>query len=141
VWLDNDSAQRIIDGACQASLKLSKTAAEHAQGKVELAAHELACPACQRTMRTERIEKAWLDIDRCDEHGTWYDKGELERVARTAKIDAPKDWRHVQPPQTSPAPSSQAADDDSDDDSELAAEIAVEGGFLLIELLFAMVTD
>ena len=146
VWLDAETSARVIDTACQATVQLAQQASQHGQAEVDTSTqHALACPTCQGTMRTTRVAKAWLDIDSCDAHGVWYDRGELERVARTAKI-ATSDWRQVQAP---PVHGSQAAtamavgaagggnqfgsgmrDDLATDIAyEVGAELAVEGLF------------
>ncbi len=45
----------------------------------------LVCPLCQRTMTRLRAEKAGVDLDVCDRHGTFYDKHEIERVTAAIK--------------------------------------------------------
>ena len=43
----------------------------------------LTCPHCARPMLRRRVERAQVDLDDCPEHGTWFDRGELQTVART----------------------------------------------------------
>lgn len=43
---------------------------------------DLPCPRCLLPMARERVEAAVCEIDRCAEHGTWFDAGELARIAR-----------------------------------------------------------
>lgn len=38
----------------------------------------LACPSCQTGMRTLRAGK--IEIDRCDKHGYWFDRDELQQI-------------------------------------------------------------
>lgn len=148
VWLDNATAQRVVQTLCQASLSLAQQAAQSSQAKLDLST-ELMCPVCHHPMARHRVEKAWLDIDWCQHHGTWYDKGELDKVARTAHVQS-TDWRSApQAPQHNPyAQQQQAAhgggnfnqDDDGWDHSEIAteiaAEVAVEASFAIIFALF-----
>jgi Zn-finger nucleic acid-binding protein len=137
VWLDNAAAERVVATLCQASLALAKGASDNAVRSVEPTGHQLPCPVCRGTMSTQRIANAWLDVDRCDAHGTWYDRGELERVARSAHVHV-GDWRSTPapaPPPPTSAPLTEASDSSS---AEVAAEVAVHGGFVLLEVLFAM---
>ncbi len=93
VWLDRNTSAKVIDSACQATIQLSQQAAQNRQREVDDGGqHQLKCPVCQQTMRTQRRANAWLDVDEC-EHGVWYDSGELERVARAAKRGPGADWR------------------------------------------------
>ena len=97
VWLDHATSAWVLERGCQASVALSQRAAEHAQAPTEPTPHELTCPQCQQPMETVRIAQAWLDVDRCQQHGTWYDRGELERVARS-QAQAADDWRNAPAP-------------------------------------------
>ena len=38
----------------------------------------LACPVCRGPMAT--LRRGLVEVDRCDEHGVWLDRGELEQV-------------------------------------------------------------
>ncbi|MEN9582045.1 MAG: Transcription factor zinc-finger [Pseudomonadota bacterium] len=44
---------------------------------------ELRCPTCQAPM--QRVLAHHVAIDRCDKHGVWYDKGELESVTQAVR--------------------------------------------------------
>lgn len=148
VWLDNTTAQRVVSTMCQASIGLSAQAAQSSQGKVDLD-KELLCPVCHHPMARHRVEKAWLDIDWCQSHGTWYDKGELDKVARSTQVQT-NDWRSApQAPQHNPYAQqaahgggnfSQDYDDGGWDSTEIAtevaAEVAVEASFAIIFALF-----
>ncbi|WP_233206445.1 hypothetical protein [Haliangium sp. UPWRP_2] len=41
----------------------------------------IACLVCKRPMRRSRFEPAGVDLDRCGQHGTWYDHAELLQMA------------------------------------------------------------
>jgi hypothetical protein len=38
----------------------------------------LACPSCGKAMGTWKLHK--VEIDRCEPHGIWFDRDELEHV-------------------------------------------------------------
>lgn len=38
----------------------------------------LACPSCGKAMGTWKLHK--VEIDRCEPHGVWFDRNELEHV-------------------------------------------------------------
>lgn len=134
VWLDRLTSERVVKNACQASIALARAAAESARPDVQPAAHHLSCPVCRAQMQTERVAKAWLDIDVCEAHGTWYDRGELERVARTANLQ-PGDWRNAPPAAAPPRERESSFDVDT---ADVATAVAVEGTFVLIDVLLAL---
>ena len=42
----------------------------------------LACPVCRRTMNRQNfMRRSGVIVDQCLDHGTWFDRGELERAA------------------------------------------------------------
>ncbi len=43
---------------------------------------EPECPRCSAPMRAVTVERANVIVDVCAEHGTWFDPGELQEVAR-----------------------------------------------------------
>jgi Zn-finger nucleic acid-binding protein len=47
-------------------------------------ARHLACPVCRTPMAKVMLEA--IDLDRCDEHGVWLDRGELARVVSTVEL-------------------------------------------------------
>jgi hypothetical protein len=46
----------------------------------------LECVVCESPMAKVMFES--IELDRCDEHGIWFDAGELDRVASTAMLEA-----------------------------------------------------
>lgn len=60
--------------------RLAQLATDHGTSPV-LREPTLACLVCQRPMRRSRFEPAGVDLDRCSQHGTWYDHGELLQLA------------------------------------------------------------
>jgi Zn-finger nucleic acid-binding protein len=49
---------------------------------------ERHCPVCDETMDEPLVFD--VPIDRCEEHGMWFDKAELDRVLERSRIDG---WR------------------------------------------------
>jgi Zn-finger nucleic acid-binding protein len=51
----------------------------------------LPCVVCRQPLRREHIERAGFDLDICDAHGTFFDRGELQTIAHLvgAKPPAP----------------------------------------------------
>jgi Zn-finger nucleic acid-binding protein len=49
---------------------------------------ERHCPVCDESMDEPLVFD--VPIDRCEAHGMWFDKAELERVLELSKIDG---WR------------------------------------------------
>ncbi|HHH11753.1 MAG TPA: hypothetical protein ENK23_06745 [Sorangium sp.] len=141
VWLDAAASARVIKTACEATVTLARQAAQHARAEVDTHVRRvLPCPCCGGGMRTSRVQQAWLDIDSCDEHGVWYDRGELERVARTANIPV-SDWRNRKPPpvQGSDTAFTTGASDGyevSDVVIDVAGAVLFEGVFALLEGIF-----
>lgn len=105
-WLDQADASRMVHSICDHALQLADSAAGHAKAKVDTAPEGIPCPVCQQGLARTRIETAWLDIDVCAHHGTWFDKGELQKVARALQTPQAGDWRS-QP--AAPAPYAGAA--------------------------------
>jgi Zn-finger nucleic acid-binding protein len=97
VWLDNDASTRIVETFDKASVKLSAAAAKKAKGPV-VEHSTLDCPTCKKTMRVVRVEIADLDLDVCPEHGTWFDRGELENVSKAFQAQRESEGRQSNPP-------------------------------------------
>jgi Zn-finger nucleic acid-binding protein len=86
-----------------------------------MTAPQRGCPCCGDPMRTYRFVD--LPVDRCDEHGVWFDRKELEDALRGAerlRLDLA------------------AARDDDDDDDDLDAVTLAQGGGGILQALFAL---
>lgn len=44
----------------------------------------LRCPGCARTMTESTVHRSTVVIDACAEHGTWFDRQEIEQLSRAA---------------------------------------------------------
>lgn len=137
VWLDSVVSARVIEVTCEAALGLADNVARSVPARTdEPPQHALHCPVCQASMATTRVATAWLDVDCCAEHGTWYDRGELQRVARTAHLRT-QDWRDTPAPaqqSLEPAANSAQAGSDEPEGERDWTDAAVDiGGEMLAE--------
>jgi Zn-finger nucleic acid-binding protein len=103
MWLENDALELLSKAvpdspASVRALKLAKSISSGAVQEADTAPDELPCPQCRQPMLRARMHDAWLDVDICHEHGTWFDCGEVERFAQSLKQQAPADWRSTPPP-------------------------------------------
>jgi len=139
VWLDQATAKRVVETVCEATLGMARNAASSAAAPSQPTTKVLSCPSCGQPMKATRVQAAWLDIDVCDAHGTWYDHGELEKVARATKRQM-GDWRSqpkpAPPMSVNPQPRSEREPYFNDTTTEIAADVAIEvGGFALFALI------
>lgn len=97
LWLDHDIAVQFREALVSNSrLELSESAriigessASRAKRAVDTSPGDLPCVSCGQSMRREKVSRAGFDLDICDQHGTWYDCGELQRIAHLAGAKAP----------------------------------------------------
>ncbi len=81
VWLNAASARKIAEALPKEAILLSERVAKHATRRAVLEA-DVRCPVCgQKTARTH-VKAAGVDIDMCGLHGTWYDRNELDCIAK-----------------------------------------------------------
>jgi Zn-finger nucleic acid-binding protein len=59
----------------------------------------VACPTCRGAMQRHHVKVAGVDVDRCAAHGTFYDRGEVERVVEALRATR---WRGGAPPGGAP---------------------------------------
>lgn len=77
-WMALADIKRMIDTSEKTPIDLAKMA--DAVTPSARPAGERACPECKRTLVAEPLGGVQIDV--CDEHGTWFDQHELEAVAR-----------------------------------------------------------
>jgi hypothetical protein len=87
--VDNASAQRLCSAIPEDTLSLADSAARHAAATADTSA-AIACPVCSSPLRRTPIVAARVDIDLCDQHGTWFDRGELRQIAWALKNGRPR---------------------------------------------------
>lgn len=78
VWVEKKSAKVIQEKLPEEAIRLATLASQYGRGASTTAL--VACPICQQT--TRRFQAAnGIELDECDQHGTWFDRGELEIIA------------------------------------------------------------
>jgi Zn-finger nucleic acid-binding protein len=97
VWLNNADSTEITKTFPLQAVKLTQRAAERATVEHDAAA-TLSCPSCSQALSRVKAPYSWVEIDVCKDHGTWFDKGELERVSRALTYVPPKPGLNYQPP-------------------------------------------
>lgn len=80
IWLDLQGARRVRVRMPEGARRLAQLATDHGTSPVEREP-TIACLVCKRPMRRSRFEPAGVDLDRCGQHGTWYDHAELLQLA------------------------------------------------------------
>jgi hypothetical protein len=81
VWTDAAAAKHVEAALDAPILALAeRAAANFADRPLPNDVGGRGCPTCGGALR--RVKLATTDLDVCRDHGTWFDRGELERVAR-----------------------------------------------------------
>ena len=81
LWVGNELARRLLSQLEPEAIALADLASEHARPFPPVA-KQPACPVCQTAMRRITVAGTNVEIDLCDTHGTWFDREELQVVAR-----------------------------------------------------------
>ena len=84
IWLDEGELELLIEAEKSSESPILKALTDPAAVKAK--GHR-KCPVCGRKMLLVDIPlQPVVEIDRCpDNHGLWFDKGELEQVISSAK--------------------------------------------------------
>lgn len=85
VWVDPFTARGIADALEPAFGAVTEHATRGAEAPVDEAA-PAACPDCGQPMARQHL--SGIEVDRCDAHGTWFDRGEIRRVGASAAARA-----------------------------------------------------
>lgn len=87
VWLNPDCAKRFSSALPHDALALASKYAKNAASEVDTAP-SVQCPVCKWTMKRTHIAAAQLEVDGCNAHGVWYDRNELQSIAKAmAKLN------------------------------------------------------
>lgn len=86
VWLDNAMATRLLEriGAARDATELADRAASNALVPFPAHAERPPCPTCGASMDASRVggDSGEVLVDVCTLHGTWFDRNELQAIAR-----------------------------------------------------------
>ncbi len=84
IWIDNQSAQKIVASPDAVFADLAMRAARHAKHSLfpgGRAPGRRKCPTCEVTL--DKITSHQVELDVCSQHGTWFDAGELKRLVQS----------------------------------------------------------
>lgn len=79
LWLDNDASMKVIQSPRPDVL----AAAPGGPAPVDTEA-SIRCPLCQRSLARYPALDPSVQVDVCEDHGTWFDRDELRRVSTLA---------------------------------------------------------
>ena len=80
IWLEKETMQKVIAYLDPQSIQMSEQAAEGASVPFPPHAARPPCPMCAEPMSTFVLPGTDVEVDRCEAHGTWLDRGELETI-------------------------------------------------------------
>lgn len=80
VWLSNEQSKTLVERLDRAVLDLSDRAAAVARGKSLDGSSTAYCPYDRLPLAGVTVRGVTLDV--CEAHGTWFDAGEVRRVAQ-----------------------------------------------------------
>jgi Zn-finger nucleic acid-binding protein len=113
LWLNNADSQRVVGGLSAKALDVVRALSEEAEHSADTGVGGLRCPLCEGGLERQQVAQAWLEVDICQEHGTWFDAGEVERIAAAMKNPVPADWRaRTVPAGPKPNPVKRTTDDE-----------------------------
>ena len=118
VWLDKQATRAAVEGRLiaiespESTESESTESAESAEsdesilfsapiesgGTVDYrtAAFQSLCPDCRKPLESFVLPRTDVELDSCPEHGTWFDKDELESVAEQLERERALDKREIQ---------------------------------------------
>lgn len=82
VWASNAVSTRIVQARLPELVVREMAALDGEARFLHDPRDPIVCPQCEGPLATTWVPSAQLHVDVCAEHGTWFDAGELERVAR-----------------------------------------------------------
>lgn len=87
VWADMAATERVANIVDHELIEIARSTAKSCAGATEniTPITERACPICTQPMEPIRHARVALEI--CREHGTWFDRDELGRMARNSDYD------------------------------------------------------
>ncbi len=82
IWLDSETTARVEQTLDTQTLQVGEVASSLAQNPFPNHAPSPPCPLCESPMRTYVVPGTDVEVDACDAHGTWFDRGELQTLIR-----------------------------------------------------------
>jgi Zn-finger nucleic acid-binding protein len=94
VWLDNPTAQRLVKSGDSHVVAMADEAAAHAS-VLGVPSGPCACPVCSQPLREVMVPPSGVHVDVCDLHGTWFDRGEIQKAS--GRVPPPVATRVAEP--------------------------------------------
>ncbi|MBK7582185.1 MAG: zf-TFIIB domain-containing protein [Myxococcales bacterium] len=136
VWLDGATAARLTQALDGATYTLLEAGAGQATAPVD-PARAIVCPECRAPLTRWTVQSAGVEVDTCGNHGTWFDRHELQRIAQSTAIA--QAYGRGAPAATAgaanPVATASASDDSGDDSSWDALELGLGVVFGVIGVL------
>lgn len=82
LWLDPDATAHVVESMHEGALRAAEETAREATHDADTEARGVPCPECDWPMERFTIGGSEVELDRCLNHGTWFDREELLKVAR-----------------------------------------------------------
>lgn len=109
IFLSNEDSRRLCEAFPLGATELAERAEKWAREAVDQR-EPVNCPACREPMRRSLFDGAALELDVCATHGTWFDRGEMQRVARALHPPSPQKPAWTYDPTLARGPGSSAFD-------------------------------
>jgi Zn-finger nucleic acid-binding protein len=105
VWTDKEATERVANVVDRELIEIAQGAAKSCDGEPANIAptDERACPICRKALIPIRHVRVAIEV--CREHGTWFDRDELGRMARNSDYER----RSQAPEPPSPQPTDRPA--------------------------------
>jgi len=153
LWLDFRATGKVLSSMHAGALELADQAASSARAAVDTTTAGLACPVCLKALSRMHVGGTSVEVDRCNDHGTWFDRNELRQAAE-----------QVASRQSAPAPGAAVAaagageyslsndarfagvfgdddEDDYDDGGGVGESVALAGAFVLFDVLVSLLDN
>jgi len=88
MWLGSALASRIstdVHGVAEAVRRLAEDAARRAPFGGSFGQLAVTCPTCGGAMDRIHHQRSGVVVDVCPSHGSWFDRGEVQRIVELAK--------------------------------------------------------
>jgi len=135
IWLDNEAAHKVTSHYSDRVVDLAARAAQNAQTKPDVR-KAAKCAQCRCEMQRRTFGSVSVDV--CNDHGTWFDAGELSILVAPMRPAPPVE---MAPAQYASASSNSEDVETSIDGAEVADDVAMavaEGAF---GILLGILTD
>ncbi|MCU0656500.1 MAG: zf-TFIIB domain-containing protein [Polyangiaceae bacterium] len=81
VWLRKGHDERVLKALPPEAMRIARAASMLGPAPRDTSP-PVPCPVCARVMERRKAAPSDVDIDVCAEHGSWFDHGELELIAK-----------------------------------------------------------